>query len=181
MGFFVSSRSTLWSGWSMFMWQNAANVTVLGLQCSIRLVFGDLSVSTMYDTSQSPQGMWYTGPTTFSFNMLSSGWTNNYLGVFVGLKYVGYHTSWKFFFVVNKKWSIMVIITDDSNKSHKRCRNASDDALHPYLKVNPHVSVFMFLSVAQIWPHLQYTWLISQYKFYGRKLISRNMFTFSML
>ena len=55
---FACSMSTWWSGWSMFTCFETSEFTLLGLRCSMNLALRDLSVSPIYDASQSRHGIW---------------------------------------------------------------------------------------------------------------------------
>ncbi len=78
------------SGWSECTWRDTSDVTELGLLCSKKHCFNDLSVSPMYVAGQFSHDIWYTGPTTISFFNLSLGLTSSCLSVLlVSLKYMG--------------------------------------------------------------------------------------------
>ncbi len=55
----VSFIDILWSGWSKCTWQETSDVTELGLQCSKKHCFNDLSVSPMYDVCGRAFLAWY--------------------------------------------------------------------------------------------------------------------------
>ena len=60
----------------------------LGLLCSDSLVFRALSVSPIYDASQSLQSIWYTTPHLLSPGSLSLGWHNSDLSDVCGRVWV---------------------------------------------------------------------------------------------
>ena len=67
-----SNANILISSMSICLCHATSEVVDLGLLCSKNRDFNDCSISPIYETSQEPHGMWYTGPTTCSFIILSN-------------------------------------------------------------------------------------------------------------
>ncbi len=85
----VLSIDILWSGWSECTLQDTSEVTELGLLCSKKRCFNNLSVSPMYVAGHFSHVIWYTGPTTLSFFNLFLCLTSSCLSVLAVFKYVG--------------------------------------------------------------------------------------------